>query len=102
VEDAGHGRSTNGHPPYERSELNKSALYLEVLPLFMRQAISIPDHPRLLRELRLLERRTSRIGKDIVDHGKGGSDDYWARLCKAPANALAYRFRLWQHIAAHS
>jgi len=66
---------------YQRSEMTKSALYLEALPLFMRGSVSIPDHPKLIRELRLLERRTSRIGKDIVDHGRNGSDDY--------ANALA-------------
>ena len=66
---------------YERSELNKSELYLEALPLFMRGAISIPDYPKLLRELRLLDRRTSRMGKDVVDHGRNGSDDH--------ANALA-------------
>jgi hypothetical protein len=66
---------------YERSELNKSALYLEALPLFMRGAVSIPHHARLVRELRLLERRSSRIGKDVVDHGRSGSDDH--------ANALA-------------
>ena len=66
---------------YERSELNKSQLYLEALPHFMRCAISIPDHPKLLRELRLLERRTSRMGKDVVDHGRNGSDDH--------ANAVA-------------
>jgi hypothetical protein len=61
---------------YVRSELHKSALYLEALPLFTRGAVAIPDHKRLARELRLLERRTSRVGKDIVDHGRGGSDDY--------------------------
>ena len=66
---------------YQRSELNKSQLYLEALPHFMRCAISIPEHPKLLRELRLLERRTSRMGKDIIDHGRNGSDDH--------ANALA-------------
>jgi hypothetical protein len=58
------------------SDLPKSALYLEGLPEFMRGTIRIPDHPRLVRELRLLERRTSRVGKDIVDHGRNGSDDY--------------------------
>jgi hypothetical protein len=66
---------------YERSEVNKSALYLEALPLFMRGAVSIPDHARLVRELRLLERRASRIGKDIVDHGRSGSDDHANALC---------------------
>ena len=47
---------------YIRSEMNKSQLYLEMLPGFMRQNLSIPNHPRLLRELRLLERRTSAWG----------------------------------------
>jgi len=66
---------------YLRSELAKSALYLESLPLFVRGVVSIPDHSLLTRELRLLERRTSRIGKDVVDHGKSGSDDYANSLC---------------------
>ena len=61
---------------YVRSDMNKSQLYIEALPIFMRQALSIPNHPKLIRELRLLERRTSRLGKDVVDHGKRGSDDF--------------------------
>ena len=61
---------------YSRSELPKSALYLEGLPSFSRGTISIPNHPVLIRELRLLERRTARSGKDSVDHGLSGSDDY--------------------------
>jgi hypothetical protein len=32
--------------------------------------------PALTRELRLLERRTTRSGKDSVDHGTGGADDH--------------------------
>lgn len=66
---------------YQRSELNKSALYLEALPQFARQAIALPNHAKLLRELRLLERRTSRLGRDVVDHPVHGCDDY--------ANAVA-------------
>jgi len=31
--------------------------------------------------LRLLERRTHRSGKDTVDHGVNGSDDYANALC---------------------
>jgi hypothetical protein len=69
-----------------RSKLNRSELYIEALPLFTRGAISIPDHARLRKELRLLERRTSRLGKDAVDHPKRGSDDY--------ANAMAGAARL--------
>jgi hypothetical protein len=71
---------------YRRADLPRSGLYLEALPLFMRGAVSIPDMPILIRELRLLERRTARSGKDSVDHGTGGSDDH--------ANALAGAMRL--------
>jgi hypothetical protein len=61
---------------YLRSELPKGRLYVEGLPAFTRRTISLPDHPRLLRELRLLERRAHAGGKDTVDHGQVGSDDY--------------------------
>src|SRR5262249_13566113 len=61
---------------YQRSEKPKSALYLEAQTLFARGGISLPDHAVLLRELRLLERRTHRSGKDSVDHGLRGHDDY--------------------------
>lgn len=66
---------------YERADMPASALYLEALPAFMREQISIPDHPVLIRELRGLERRTSRMGRDTVSHPPGGHDDY--------ANSLA-------------
>jgi hypothetical protein len=66
---------------YERSPLTKSALYLESLPCFNRGVVAIPNHEILLRELRGLERRVHRSGKDSVDHGAHGSDDH--------ANALA-------------
>jgi hypothetical protein len=61
---------------YVRSRLTRSELYLEGLPNFTRGLVSIPDHAGLVRELRLLERRTSRTGKDVIDHGVGGSDDH--------------------------
>jgi hypothetical protein len=61
---------------YIRSELPKWRLYVEGLPAFTRRTVSLPDHPKLLRELRLLERRTHIGGKDSVDHGRNGSDDH--------------------------
>jgi hypothetical protein len=61
---------------YDRSEKNKSDLYLEGLPTFSRGLVSLPEHRRLGRELRLLERHVSRAGRDRVDHGRGGSDDH--------------------------
>jgi hypothetical protein len=66
---------------YVAADRPKSELYLETLPLFARGLVAIPHHPRLIRELRLLERRTHRSGKDTVDHGRSGHDD--------AANALA-------------
>jgi hypothetical protein len=73
---------------YQRSELKKSQLYLEALPLFMRGAVSIPDFQPLLRELRLLERSTHRSGRDTVDHGRNGSDDYANALCGCAVHAV--------------
>jgi hypothetical protein len=61
---------------YECSEKNKSDMYLEGLPTFSRGLVSLPEHRRLGRELRLLERHVSRAGRDRIDHGRGGSDDY--------------------------
>jgi hypothetical protein len=49
-----------------------SARYLEALPAFMREQISLPDDPQLIRELRGLERSTSRMGRDSVTHPPGG------------------------------
>jgi hypothetical protein len=61
---------------FERSEVSKSQLYLETLPLFVRQVVSLPDHAVTIRELKSLERRTARSGKDSVDHPRNGHDDH--------------------------
>ena len=76
---------------YRKSRLVKSAIYLESLPHFARGAISIPNHAQLIRELRLLERRTHRSGRDTVDHPQSGSDDYANVLCGALYIATAAR-----------
>jgi hypothetical protein len=60
---------------YERSELPKGRLYIEGLPAFTRRTVSLPNHPRMLRELRLLERQVHAGRRDTVDHGRNGSDD---------------------------
>jgi len=67
---------------YVNSELNASLLYLESLVLFTRGLVSLPDHPALLRELRLLERIPGRVGKDQVTHPRGVHDDS-ANACAA-------------------
>jgi len=78
---------------YVRSELPKSAIYLETIPLFARGLVRLPDHPKLLRELRLLERHTHRSGKDSIDHPKNGRDDYANSACgvlRGLSNHLGY------------
>ena len=66
---------------YIQSDIPKSQIYLESLPLFTRGLVRLPDHQTLLRELRLLERQTHRGGKDSVDHPRGAHDDYANATC---------------------
>jgi hypothetical protein len=61
---------------YKQSRLVRSELYLEGLPLFARGQVRIPSHDVALREMRLLQRRVAKSGKDNVDHGVGGHDDH--------------------------
>jgi hypothetical protein len=71
---------------YVPSERSKSELYLEVLPMFSSGRVRLLDHLRLVAQLCGLERRTSRAGRDSVDHGPGANqhDD----LANAAAGAL--------------
>jgi hypothetical protein len=62
--------------------------------LWTRSQVRIPDHPVLLRELRLLERMPTRMGKDQVVHPRGVHDDY-ANVCFGALQALVggkYRY----------
>jgi hypothetical protein len=68
---------------YLRADKPKSQIYIETLPLFARGLVGLPDHPRLLRELRLLERQTHRGGRDTVDHPRGQHDDFANSCCGA-------------------
>lgn len=60
---------------YYPSERDRSALYLDLLPLVNAGAVSLLDDPVLLRELRGLERRRGTSGRDRVDHRPGSHDD---------------------------
>ena len=60
---------------YEPSAKSKSELYLELLPLLNAGRLQLLEVPRLVPQLTGLERRTSRSGRDSVDHGPGGHDD---------------------------
>ena len=69
---------------YKIAEKNRSELYLELLPVVNSQTVELLDNQRLVSQLVGLERRTSRAGKDSVDHGPGAHDD----LANAAAGAL--------------
>jgi hypothetical protein len=69
---------------YKHSERDRSSIYLDALPLFTAGKARLLDHKRLVSQFSSLERRTSSIGKDRVDHGPGGHDD----LCNAAAGAM--------------
>jgi hypothetical protein len=91
VKDAWAGHGIN----YERADLPASELYKEAVPLFTREEISIPDHPMLIRELRQLERRTSRLGKDQITHPVGQHDDHANALAGCARIASVQRFGCW-------
>lgn len=69
---------------YEPSEKARSELYLDFLPLLNSGAVDLLDNDRLVTQLVGLERRTSRNGRDAIDHGPGGHDD----LANAVAGAM--------------
>jgi hypothetical protein len=70
---------------YKASELSKSELYVQVLPLLNAGNVELLDVPRLIAQFSDLERRVARgTGREIVDHGPGGHDD----LCNAAAGAI--------------
>ena len=69
--------------------LHKSAAYLEMEPAIAQAKLEVLDHPQLVRELKLLERRPQAGGRVRVDHPAGGRDDHANVL--ALATALAAR-----------
>lgn len=60
---------------YLKSDKNKSELYKELLPLLNSERIELPPMQTLERELIQLERRTTRGGRDSIDHPPSGHDD---------------------------
>jgi len=63
--------------------------YLHLLPLLNSGRIELLDHPRLVGQLCALERRTSRAGKDSIDHPPGSFDDVGNSVAGVAAVAAA-------------
>lgn len=60
---------------YQTADRPRSDLYRDTLPLLNSGRVELPENTELLNQLVGLERRTSRAGKDSIDHGPGGHDD---------------------------
>ncbi|MEL6566871.1 MAG: hypothetical protein AAFQ22_00530 [Pseudomonadota bacterium] len=68
---------------YEPSEIPRSQIYLETEGAFAAGEVVLPNHPRLVGELRALERKPRSGGRDVVDHPPNGHDDYANAACGA-------------------
>lgn len=68
---------------YCESPETKSQIYQNFLPLLNSGKLELPDDRRLVSQLCNLERRTSRAGRDSIDHAPGAHDD----LCNAACGA---------------
>ena len=60
---------------YEISERAKSDIYRDFLPLLNSRAVVLLDNRRMRQQFLALERRTTRGGRDSIDHPPGGHDD---------------------------
>jgi hypothetical protein len=68
----------------EHSERDRSAIYLDALPLFSSGRVRLLDNGRLVAQFCQLERRVFSNGRDRIDHGRHGHDD----CCNAAAGAM--------------
>lgn len=71
---------------YEPSDRTRSELYGELLPILNAGRAELLDVPKIANQLIGLERRTSRVGRDTIDHAPGAHDD----LANAVAGALVF------------
>ena len=69
---------------YQPAEDPKGILYLNLLPHINSGKVRLLGNKRLITQLIGLERRTSRAGRDSIDHAPGGHDD----VANAVAGAL--------------
>lgn len=60
---------------YEVGELDRSALYIELLAAMNSGRVELPPDETMRRQMLALERRTGSSGRDIIDHPPGGHDD---------------------------
>jgi hypothetical protein len=69
---------------YRDSDLSRSEIYLEFLPLLNSGKLELLDNARLTQQLCGLQRKTGSSGREIIDHSVGQHDD----VANAAAGAL--------------
>jgi hypothetical protein len=72
---------------YQPAELTKSEIYRDALPLLNGRKAMLLDSKTLQRQLVSLERKTSRGGRDSIDHPPGAKDDVANAVCGALVRA---------------
>jgi hypothetical protein len=81
---------------YITADKPKSDLYRNLLPLLNSGRVELLDLQRLAGQLTGLERRTSRGGRDSIDHPPGGHDDVCNAVGGALLGAVAASPALWR------
>jgi hypothetical protein len=75
---------------YEFSERTKNEIYVQSLPLLMAGRCELLDNQKLVTQLCSLERKTSRGGRQSIDHPPQGHDDIANAVCGALALAAGW------------
>ena len=80
---------------YQVSEKTASDLYRELLPAINSGRVELLDNVRLINQLCGLERRTSRAGKDSINHAPGAHDDVANAAAGALTNPSEYPIQIF-------
>lgn len=59
---------------YEQSERDRSAVYMDAMPIFASGRARLLDHQKTVNQFAALERRTFSTGRDRIDPGPGHDD----------------------------
>jgi hypothetical protein len=73
---------------YRTSDLSKSDLFRDFLPLLNSSRVELLDDPKLVAQLVGLERRVSRAGRDSIENAPGAHDDAANAVSGAAVHAL--------------
>ena len=59
---------------YQKAPKNRSEIYLDFIAPINARLVELPDNRTLVEQLRRLERRRGRLGKDQIDHPANGHE----------------------------